>query len=327
METRVTKLLGIEYPIIQGGMAWVANANLAANVSKAGGIGFIGAANAPGEWVRSEIRKAREITDKPVGVNIMLLSEHIDEVAQVVVEEKVSVVSTGAGNPGKYMKMWKDAGIKVMPVVASVALAKLMERAGADMVIAEGMESGGHIGEQTTMTLVPQVADAVSIPVVAAGGIADARGFCAAFMLGANGKCPTEKEFIFYGNLKHVSESVIHMGDNLTGEGEGDDEQIMIDLSKVPANIERIAFTVTIYDAEARRQNFGQVSNSYIRLVDESNEVELIHYDLGEDFSIETAVVVGELYRHNGEWKFNAIGSGFQGGLAALCGHYGIEVA
>ena len=149
----------------------------------------------------------------------------------------------------------------------------------------------------------------------------------AAFMLGANGKCPTEKEFIFYGNLKHASESVIHMGDNLTGEGEGDDEQIMIDLSKVPANIERIAFTVTIYDAEARRQNFGQVSNSYIRLVDESNEMELIHYDLGEDFSIETAVVVGELYRHNGEWKFNAIGSGFQGGLAALCGHYGIEVA
>ena len=195
------------------------------------------------------------------------------------------------------------------------------------MVIAEGMESGGHIGEQTTMTLVPQVADAVSIPVVAAGGIADARGFCAAFMLGANGKCPTEKEFIFYGNLKHASESVIHMGDNLTGEGEGDDEQIMIDLLKIPANIERIAFTVTIYDAEARRQNFGQVSNSYIRLVDESNEVELIHYDLGEDFSIETAVVVGELYRHNGEWKFNAIGSGFQGGLAALCGHYGIEVA
>ena len=185
MKTRITDLLGWQYPVIQGGMAWVANANLAANVSKAGGIGFIGAANAPGEWVRSEIRKAREITDKPVGVNIMLLSEHIDEVAQVVVEEKVSVVSTGAGNPGKYMKMWKDAGIKVMPVVASVALAKLMERAGADMVIAEGMESGGHIGEQTTMTLVPQVADAVSIPVVAAGGIADARGFCAAFMLGA----------------------------------------------------------------------------------------------------------------------------------------------
>lgn len=185
MKTRVTELLGIKYPIIQGGMAWVANASLAANVSKAGGIGFIGAANAPAEWVRQEIRKARQITDKPIGVNIMLLSEHVDEVAQVVIEEKVEAVSTGAGNPGKYMQEWKNAGIKVIPVVASVALAKLMERAGADMVIAEGMESGGHIGEQTTMTLVPQVVDAVSIPVIAAGGIADARGMCAAFMLGA----------------------------------------------------------------------------------------------------------------------------------------------
>lgn len=149
----------------------------------------------------------------------------------------------------------------------------------------------------------------------------------AAFMLGANGKCPTDKEFVFYGNLKHTSGSVNHMGDNLTGEGEGDDEQIQIDLSKVPSNIERIAFTVTIYDAEIRRQNFGQVSNAYIRLVDESTNTELIHYDLGEDFSIETAVVVGELYKNNGTWKFNAIGSGFQGGLAALCGHYGIDVA
>ena len=145
--------------------------------------------------------------------------------------------------------------------------------------------------------------------------------------LGWDGKCPTDKEFVFYGNLAHPSESVKHMGDNLTGEGEGDDEQIQIDLSKVPANIERIAFTVTIYEAEARRQNFGQVSNSFIRLVDETTGKEMIRYDLGEDFSIETAVVVGELYRHNGEWKFNAIGSGFQGGLAALCGHYGIEVA
>ena len=146
-------------------------------------------------------------------------------------------------------------------------------------------------------------------------------------MLGTNGKCPTDKEFIFYSNLKHPSESVIHQGDNLTGEGDGDDEQIMVDLTKVPANIERIAFTVTIYDSDVRHQNFGQVSNAYIRLVDESTGVELIHYDLGEDFSIETAVVVGELYKNNGEWKFNAIGSGFQGGLAALCGHYGIEVA
>ena len=327
MKTRVTELLNIEYPVIQGGMAWVADANLAAHVSKAGGMGFIGAANAPAEWVKEQIHIARKITDKPVGVNIMLLSDYADEIAQLVIDEHIEAVTTGAGNPSKYMKAWKEAGIRVIPVVASVALARMMERAGADAVVAEGMESGGHIGEETTMTLVPQVVDAVDIPVIAAGGIGDGRGVCAAFMLGANGKCPTEKEFIFYGNLKHASESVIHMGDNLTGEGEGDDEQIMIDLSKVPANIERIAFTVTIYDAEARRQNFGQVSNSYIRLVDESNEMELIHYDLGEDFSIETAVVVGELYRHNGEWKFNAIGSGFQGGLAALCGHYGIEVA
>lgn len=147
----------------------------------------------------------------------------------------------------------------------------------------------------------------------------------AAFMAGANGKCPTEKEFIFYGNLEHSSGAVKHMGDNLTGEGDGDDEQIEVDLSAIPANVEKVAFTVTIYDADQRRQNFGQVSNAYIRIVDEVSNTELIRYDLGEDFSIETAVVVGELYRHNGEWKFNAIGSGFQGGLAALCGHYGID--
>lgn len=148
-----------------------------------------------------------------------------------------------------------------------------------------------------------------------------------AFLLDASGKCPTEKEFVFYGNLTHSSEAVNHMGDNLTGEGDGDDEQIQINLEKIPASIERVAFTVTIYDAEGRKQNFGQVSNAFIRIVDESTNQELIRYDLGEDFSIETAVVVGELYRNNGEWKFNAIGSGFQGGLAALCGHYGISVA
>lgn len=149
----------------------------------------------------------------------------------------------------------------------------------------------------------------------------------AAFLLDDTGKCPTDKEFVFYGNLTHTSESVKHMGDNLTGEGDGDDEQIQIDLSRIPANVTKIAFTVTIYDAETRRQNFGQVSNSFIRIVDGSTNTELIRYDLGEDFSIETAVVVGELYRHNGEWKFNAIGSGFQGGLAALCAHYGIDAA
>lgn len=147
----------------------------------------------------------------------------------------------------------------------------------------------------------------------------------AAFMLGENGMCPTEKEFIFYGNLDHTSEAVKHMGDNLTGEGDGDDEQIQIDLGKIPENISKIAFTVTIYEAEKRKQNFGQVSNSYIRIVDETTGAELIRYDLGEDFSIETAVVVGELYKNNGKWKFNAIGSGFQGGLAALCGYYGID--
>ena len=148
-----------------------------------------------------------------------------------------------------------------------------------------------------------------------------------AFMCGANGKCPTEKEFVFYGNLEHPSGAVKHQGDNLTGEGDGDDEQIFVDLKAIPESVDKIAVTVTIYEAQERRQNFGQVSNAYIRIVDEVTNQELIRYDLGEDFSIETAIVVGELYRHNGEWKFNAIGSGFQGGLAALCGHYGIQVA
>lgn len=185
MKTKITEILGIEYPIIQGGMAWVAEYHLAAAVSEAGGLGLIGAANAPAEWVRDQIRQAKALTDKPFGVNIMMLSPNADEVAKIVVEEGVQVVTTGAGSPEKYMKMWKEAGVKVIPVVASVAMAKRMERSGADAVVAEGTEAGGHIGETTTMVLVPQIVDAVNIPVIAAGGIADGRGIAAAFMLGA----------------------------------------------------------------------------------------------------------------------------------------------
>ena len=185
MQTDITKLLGIEYPIIQGGMAWVAEHHLAAAVSEAGGLGLIGGANAPAEVVRNEIREARKLTSKPFGVNVMLMSPHAEDIAKVVVEEGIKVVTTGAGSPEKYMKMWKEAGIVVIPVVASVALARRMERTGADAVVAEGTESGGHIGESTTMTLVPQVVDAVNIPVIAAGGIADGRGLAASFMLGA----------------------------------------------------------------------------------------------------------------------------------------------
>lgn len=208
IKTELCELLNIKYPIFQGGMAWIADASLAAAVSNAGGLGIIAAMNANADWLREEIHKVRTMTDKPFGVNIMLMSPFSDEVSDLVVEEKVPVVVTGAGNPGKYMKKWVEAGIKVIPVVASTAMARLVERSGATAVVAEGGESGGHIGELTTMTLVPQVCDAVKIPVLAAGGIADGRGIAAALMLGACGvQCGTRflvaKECTVHQNYKN----------------------------------------------------------------------------------------------------------------------------
>ena len=226
MKTEITELLGIENPIIQGGMAWVAEYHLAAAVSKAGGFGIIGAASAPPEVVREQIHKVRELTDKPFGVNVMLMSPNAAEVAKVAAEEKVAAVTTGAGNPGAYMAMWKEAGIKVIPVVASVAMARMMEKAGADAVVAEGTESGGHIGSATTMTLVPQVADAVKIPVVAAGGIGDGRGFAAAMMLGAKAvqmgtRFIVAKESIVHANYKERVIKAKDIDSEVTGRSTG----------------------------------------------------------------------------------------------------------
>lgn len=226
MQTRITKLLEIEYPIIQGGMAWVAEHHLAAAVSEAGGLGIIGAASAPAEVVREEIRKAKKLTDKPIGVNIMLMNPNAPEVARVVLEEGVKVVTTGAGNPAKFIKDFKEAGVKVIPVVASVAMAKMMERCGADAVVAEGSESGGHIGSATTMCLVPQVADAVQIPVIAAGGIGDGRGFAAAFMLGAEAvqmgtRFVVAEESIVHKNYKEKIVKAKDIDSEVTGRSTG----------------------------------------------------------------------------------------------------------
>ncbi len=270
METRITELLGIKYPIIQGGMAWVAEHHLAAAVSEAGGLGIIGAASAPAEIVREEIRKAKELTDKPIGVNIMLMNPNAPEVAKVVLEEGVKVVTTGAGNPAKFMKDFKEAGVKVIPVVASVAMAKMMERCGADAVVAEGTESGGHIGSATTMCLVPQVADAVQIPVIAAGGIGDGRGFAAAFMLGAEAvqmgtRFVVAKESIVHKNYKEKVIKAKDIDSEVTGMSTG----------------------------HPVRQIRNQMSREYLRLEKEGAGLEeLEHLTLG---SLRKAVMDGDV--------------------------------
>ncbi|MCV2232768.1 DUF561 domain-containing protein [Paracholeplasma manati] len=222
----ITEILGTKYPIIQGGMANIANAVLASAVSNAGGLGLIGAGGYDANWVRTEIQKCKTLTDKPFGVNIMLMSPHAKDIAQVVIEEGVKIVTTGAGSPGIYIPAWKAAGIKVIPVVPSVALAVRMERAGVDAVIAEGTESGGHIGELTTMALIPQVADAVSIPVIAAGGIADQRGVLAAFALGAKGVqvgtvLLATKECPIHDNYKQIVVDAKDTDTVVTGRGTG----------------------------------------------------------------------------------------------------------
>ena len=226
MAELINQMLGIRYPIIQGGMAWVATWELASAVSNAGGLGIIGVGGADVNWVAEQIRQMKKHTDKPFGVNLMLMNPQADEIADLLAEEKIPVITTGAGNPGKYMDRWKNAGAKVIPVIASVALARLMERGGADAVVAEGTESGGHIGSATTMTLVPQVVDAVNIPVIAAGGIADARGFAAAMMLGASGvqmgtRFVASKESIVHENYKEKLIKAKDIDSEVTGRSTG----------------------------------------------------------------------------------------------------------
>lgn len=232
MNNVICEMLNIKYPIFQGAMAWVSDSSLASAVSNAGGLGIIAGANAPAEYIRSEIRKTKELTDKPFAVNIMLLSDNADELAKIVIEEGVKVVTTGAGNPGKYMDAWKAANIKVIPVVASVALAKRMERAGADAVIAEGCESGGHVGKLTTMALLPQVVDSVNIPVIGAGGVGDGRGIAAAFILGASGvqvgtRFLVAKECTIHENYKKAVLKAKDIDTVVTGRTTGHPVQVL----------------------------------------------------------------------------------------------------
>ncbi len=241
----ICEALGIKYPIIQGAMAWIADSNLASAVSNAGGLGIIAAGSNTPENIRAEIRRAKELTDKPFGVNIMLLSSNADEVAKIVCEEGVKVVTTGAGSPGKYMEMWKSHNIKVIPVIASVALAKRMERSGADMIIAEGCEAGGHIGELTTMSLVPQIVDAVNIPVIAAGGIGDERGMVATIALGAKGfqvgtRFLVANECIVHENYKQKVIEAKDMDSVVTGRSTGHPVRVLRNrLSREYAKLEK----------------------------------------------------------------------------------------
>lgn len=273
IKSELCELLNIEYPIFQGGMAWISDYSLASAVSEAGGLGIIAAGNAPAEYVRDQIKKTRELTKKPFGVNIMLMSPFAEEVARVVAEEKVDVVVTGAGNPSRFMSMWTQAGIKVIPVVPSVALAKMVARQGASAVVAEGGESGGHIGELTTMVLVPQVADAVSIPVIAAGGIADGRGIAAAFMLGACGvqvgtRFLVAKECTVHQNFKNKVLKANDIATMVTGKRLG--HPVRSIKNKFTRNLFKCEYDSTISNEELEEMGVGALRKSAV----EGNEDE-----------------------------------------------------
>lgn len=254
MKSQVCEMLGIEYPIFQGAMAWIANASLAAAVSEAGGLGIIACGTAPVDIIRNEVRRAKELTSKPIGVNIMLLSEHADDMAKMVCEEGIKVVTTGAGTPGKYMDMWKANDIRVIPVVPSVAIAKRMVRSGADAVIAEGTEAGGHVGELTTMVLVPQIVDAIDVPVIAAGGIGDGRGVAAAFVLGADAvqvgtRFLTAYECTIHDNYKKKILNAKDIDTMVTGRRTGHPVRVMKNkLSRSFAELDRIVAPLEEYE-------------------------------------------------------------------------------